>query len=183
MDEEWLERIRGWMPILYQESSYDKYQAKIAKHQRVNRVLVYVVGGLAAFLLIYGIGLAIRYGRFDLNRFEPATSTRSVGPIRGESTPRAIDMAVFNRRDIFQPAGTAGTTSRSELKKLAQFKQAIRVVGITFDREYQAIVENIFTKETIFVQTGDEVMGARVSEIMDDRVIFEMDQEKIEIQP
>lgn len=171
------------MPILYQESSYDKFQAKIEKHRHINKMLVYLVVALTVFVLIYTVALLVRYGRFDIRKFQASVPAEKGQLSEPRQDDRPFDVEVFSQRDIFKPSDMAGGTSRSELKKLAQFKQAIRVVGITFDQEYQAIVENIFTKEIMFVQKDDEVMGATVREIMDDRVIFQLDQEKIEIQP
>lgn len=59
-----------------------------------------------------------------------------------------------------------------------------RLAGIVMDQnESQVIVEDLQQGETIFVSRGQDVLGARLVEIFEDRAVFIYQNERVELTP
>lgn len=60
------------------------------------------------------------------------------------------------------------------------FAQGLKVVGIMWSDTPQVIIEDTVERRTFLLSAGDEIKGARVKEILKDRVILSYDsQEKV----
>lgn len=77
--------------------------------------------------------------------------------------------AQFKRRDIF---GLASSETADDTAKIAGFNQLLKVVGTVLANPAEAIIEDIQTKETFFLNPGDMLREARVQTISEGEVIF-----------
>ena len=92
-------------------------------------------------------------------------------------------------RLLFQPAGMALTSAQpGESTAAAPSTQAkalaarLTVIGVVAGNPAQAIIEDAQTKKTYFVSVGQPVVeGLIVQEIRDERVVLDLQGEKIEL--
>jgi len=76
---------------------------------------------------------------------------------------------LMERRSIFEPFASAA--QKNVLQE--QILQQIRIVGVMLDgANPQAIIEVISSGSTVFVSKGDEVAGAVVQEIFENKVVL-----------
>ena len=57
----------------------------------------------------------------------------------------------------------------------------LKLVGVVLDKNSEAIVENPAKKETLFFHEGDEFEGAVVEQILEGKIIFLYEGQKIEL--
>ncbi|MFH1479032.1 MAG: hypothetical protein ABIG92_04575 [Candidatus Omnitrophota bacterium] len=74
---------------------------------------------------------------------------------------------------------------KTNVKNISDIKNniqsSIKLVGIITGEESQAIVEDLQTKETLFLGVGDSIKDCKVSNIFKDSVVLDYNGEKITI--
>lgn len=158
-----------------------------------NRLFIVAVVWLAAYL-------AFRYMQQPpLPRIDVADA-----PFQAQG-PGAVNRTVFddqagffdfyNRiagRDIFESPWEKPQPIQPDVEPapappkiaLPPLESLIRIAGIVVDQENsQAIVEDLRGGEVKFMREGQEVHGARLAEIREDRVVFIYDEERVELKP
>lgn len=97
--------------------------------------------------------------------------------------PKTPDIAILDRRNIFKPFRNAdGGEPRVSTKDAHKFKSSIRVVGITFDQDYEVLIEDLEKKETVLLTKGKTIAGATLVEISEKKLVFELDHNRIELE-
>ncbi|MCA9392990.1 MAG: hypothetical protein KC900_02200 [Candidatus Omnitrophica bacterium] len=120
----------------------------------------------------------------------PARSGKPVNPTLKSAQPLAAYLTDLTKRDLFE----APWEKQSEVpeqppddfegaKSVMEFTQSVRLVGIIRDENPKAVVEDLINRETLFVSLGDEIKGAILSDIFEDKVIFRIGDEVIEMYP
>ncbi len=88
----------------------------------------------------------------------------------------------FKDRDLFlMPWEHLQGTQNSSNTALPQLCQLIKVAGIMLDHDSKAIVEDAKTKEIYFLSEGEDILGAIVKQIREDKVVFMYNGEIIEM--
>ena len=99
--------------------------------------------------------------------------TRSFSDYEGRIKQR--DFFEFPWEKTNTMAANAPANPVSDLSK--QFK----LVGIVLDRDPKAIIEDLRTKETLFMSKGERIGDAVLQDIQEDKAIFLYNNEKIEL--
>jgi hypothetical protein len=95
--------------------------------------------------------------------------------------PGIID--IVKKRNIFTPVRDTGVdVGRPSTKDAHKFKSSIRVVGITFDQDYEVLIEDLDKKETVLLTKGKSIAGATLVEISEKKLVFELDHNRIELE-
>ncbi len=151
-----------------------------------NRVLGVLTAVTAAFFLItLAIGGVKLIGVGQHIRGLEAKGAKAAKPAEEREAVKAavIDPQLSNR-NIFQPAGTAASTSdagSSAMNPLAGYK----LVGISQSKdpsETYVMIENSQTKLTYFLQYGQPVEGLELERILEDKVIVKIGGKSVELE-
>ncbi len=150
-----------------------------------------VMGGIALVIVVEAICLAVQ-----LMRPLPTVRTQDSGSlptVEPRIAPQPLDdlpsLASSTSRPLFAiPVETAATpttqpatrTTPSTAAKLLASR--LSLMGIVAGEPAQAVIEDAQTKKTYFVTTGQAVVeGAVLEQVLDNRVILNLDGEKIEL--
>ena len=98
-----------------------------------------------------------------------------------EAPPKTYDAnSAISRRNIFKPYdGKNGMNLRSADNIANEFQRNIKILGISFDEDFEVILENQVTRETYFVRKGDKILGAEIIGIQDNYVVFNLKDNEI----
>lgn len=97
--------------------------------------------------------------------------------------PRPFDIKFVDDRNIFKPVRNVDIgEARASTKDAHKFKSSIRVVGITFDQDYEVLIEDLDKKETVLLTKGKSIAGATLVEISEKKLVFELDHNRIELE-
>lgn len=91
---------------------------------------------------------------------------------------------IFEERDVFQapwenPEGEVVASAVASIQ--SDLIKQLTLVGIVLDKNPQAIIEDKKTRQTFFVRVGESVNGAVVTAIEEGKVIFKINEEKVEL--
>lgn len=93
----------------------------------------------------------------------------------------------IEQRDLFEiPWKKMKTTvNRPKLKPAptVDLSKQIKVVGIVLDADPTVIVEDLKTKQTFFLSQGESIKNALIEKIQEDKVIFKLGDDRIEMAP
>ena len=148
-------------------------------------------GGFGAILLIEAVYLAVQLAR-------PLPTVLAVVPARGLDTePGAGQAAALEVPSLAQSAAPTlfvspvpdplttlapATQRRGPSDAVKLLSARLTLMGIMAGASPQAIIEDSQTKKTYFVTAGQAVVeGAVVDQVLDSRVILDVDGEKIEL--
>ncbi|HAJ56326.1 MAG TPA: hypothetical protein DCL35_00990 [Candidatus Omnitrophica bacterium] len=152
----------------------------------VNALLVFL-GTLATLFLVIDFWLGIPRAS-SVERIEALAKAQAVWDLTIERLdPLAVYMQEITQRNIFslapeptseQPAPVRPAVSQERALKITE---NLKVVGIIWSEVPQVIIENISEQRTHLLSRGGLIMGARVKEILKDRVILSYDSQEIEL--
>ena len=100
-----------------------------------------------------------------------------------ETKPFSFYQSVMEQRDIFQSPWDKATAVATAAAPAADLAKQLKLVGIVLDKNPQAVIENVKTKETLFLSVGDSVENAVLQEIHEDKVLFLYNEESVELTP
>ena len=91
--------------------------------------------------------------------------------------------SVFEQRDLFvSPAGYFGSAAKNiESPASNNLRTQLRLVGILIDENPQAMIEDSGSNQTHIVGVKQNVAGAILTEIHENRVVLEYNGERIEL--
>lgn len=119
-----------------------------------------------------------------------AIDLRVGGDASGESRERTVLKKLehylerVNQRDIFRMGATDRPENAIEAgpsSKAVEATQNLRLVGISWSADPDAMVEDIKSLKTFFVKKGQVIGDVKVEAITKDRVILRYGQEQIEL--
>jgi len=95
---------------------------------------------------------------------------------------------VFIERDIFETTssflgmpGADGMKTAEGLQPFVDLAEKYQVVGILVDQHPQAVLQDKKTKETLFLDAGDQLDGAVIDQIVDGKIILLLNDQKMEL--
>lgn len=165
-----------------------QYTEQTKAFRKINRVLwaVIILGGLG--VLGYARHLYQDDYRSNMEKLDSFNSAR-VHPSLPETEKTAavrqpFDLNFLNQRNIFTRYQVQDKKeTRVSAKDAHKFKNSIRVVGITFDQDYEVLIEDLEKKETVLLTKGHSIAGATLVDISEKKLVFELDNNQIEIEP
>ena len=148
---------------------------------------VTIVSVLLGLILIVEVATLI----FQFTRPVPSVEIRPVNPVAvdapaAEPTPvePIPSLAAAAQRPVFV-SPVASTGGSAEIKPPStdakQFAAKLTLTGIITGDPPQAILEDTETKKTYFVSPGQVVDGAVVESVLENRVILNLQGEKVEL--
>jgi len=148
-----------------------------------------VNGLLAALLAALVIFLAADFiaSRPDLKKIYPKVSDLAASiPLNKGSIsllePVSNYITASKKRDIFNPLPV---TLPEKLKEnpslLIDLIKDLRLVGIYWSEDPEAMIENAKEKKTYFLKIGQIIKGVKIKAILKDRVILEYNNEETEL--
>jgi len=92
-------------------------------------------------------------------------------------------LEVVRRRNIFSPI-VLKQAEKPEVKKkrLQEMVKDLSLVGISWDKEPVAMIEDKKEKTTYFLKKGQTINKLKIEDILKDRVILSFEEEKIEFE-
>ena len=151
------------------------------------RWVTLVIGGLSAVLAIELVVFAIQLMRPVSTMRLPDAATSSTTPTEALTLSDMPSLAESASHPLFTPPVTSaipggqgpGTVPSPTAKLLAA---RLTLTGIMAGNPGQAIIEDSQTRKTYFVTTGQAVVdGAVLEQVLDNRVILDIQGEKIEL--
>ncbi len=149
-----------------------------------------VMIGFGVVVAVEAIGLAVQLMRPPPEVRIPAMG--SLPPVEPSSLKRPLDalpsLASSASRPLFAvpvevstaPSASHPRTSPSSAAKMLASR--LSLMGIVAGEPAQAIIEDAQTRKSYFVATGQAVVeGAILEQVLDNRVILDLDGEKIEL--
>jgi len=91
----------------------------------------------------------------------------------------------IEERDIFELPWEKIKSSKIERfdSKIPELGRHIKVIGIVLDQDPKVIIENLKTRETLFLSKGERYGDMILQEIYEDKAVFLYNNEQIELAP
>jgi len=166
-----------------------KFRKPVLNLKTVNAVLQILIM-LAVIALIVCAKIDFDFVNRD-NMFSSGTANESIElelvAVASLLKPEEIYLEKAKRRDIFQFADEKRKKlvdfkeDKQKETKLTTLMQDLKLVGISWSDEPDAIVENSKIKKTYFVKKGYRIDELFVKEIFKDRVILRYKGEEVEL--
>lgn len=99
-----------------------------------------------------------------------------------EEKPFSVYQEKFQQRDIFQaPWDKPKENSSQEASSSTDLSKQLKLIGVLLDKDSRAIIENVQTKETVFLSIGQDIEGATLEEIKEGKAIFRINDQRVEL--
>ena len=145
-----------------------------------------VLAVLAAILFVY-LSADFTLRRLDIKQF-----TKKVSAVKGrnfqenvatEVRPFLYYLEMVQRRDIFSPVKLISAENPQEEAKKALFTliKELKLVGISWGKDPEVIIEDTKDGRTYFLKTGDTISKFKIEVILKDKVILEAEGQKMEL--
>ena len=147
-----------------------------------NRVLA-----VAAIILFVYLTADFTLRRLDIKQFTKRVSAaggRSFqGNVLADLRPFLYYLEMVQRRDIFSPVKLISAEDpEDEAKKLLSVLiKDLRLVGISWGKDPQVIIEDAKDNKTYFLKTGDTINKFKINAILKDKVILESEGQKMDL--
>ena len=166
-------------------------QNKLPGLKTVNVVLQAAIAVIAVSM---GIGFKLDLDAINKGNFFSAENTQAeaqAGAIEVVSLLQPVD-AYLNKaqaRDLFQMAGEKKPESgpafkepdKEVISKLEETAKTLKLVGISWSNDPDAIVEDTKIQKTYFVKKGSMIDSITVKEILRDRIILRCQGEEVDL--
>lgn len=153
--------------------------------RKINFVLKLLVIATAPAVVYYGYYLYQHEYRTQMEGLDKLGRDR-IGAKESAAAPvpaQPFDNNIINKRNIFTRYQVKNEVDgRVPTKDAHKFKSSIRVVGITFDQDYEVLIEDLDKKETVLLTKGKTINGATLVEISEKKLVFELDHNRIELE-
>jgi len=142
---------------------------------------------LAAVILFLYLSADFMLRRLDLKQFTKkaaAQKTRNFEQkVTAEVRPFLYYLEMVQRRDIFAPIKlrSADNPEDETKKALATMIKDLKLVGISWGKAPEVIIEDIKANKTYFLKAGDSISSFKINAILKDKVILESEGQKMEL--
>jgi len=161
--------------------------------QKLGLRTVNQIARLILVLFILGAGLNAAYEHYAAirNPLEgldaPLHSAQMIELKDREQASKAIDLTEtrnvfvpFEKRENVRPIEVKSSTGR-----LLEMTKSLRLTGISYNPDDEkanyCMIEDLAKNITVFLRVGDRISGMRVSQIRDESIELEYDNEKLDI--
>ena len=150
----------------------------------INAVIVFLAALATVFLgLDFGLGLP---RLASIRRIERVAKKWDIGDITIEHLePVTVYLQEITQRNIFAlppPVDQQPVVKKAEPSPvLTNLKSNLKIVGIMWSEAPQVMIEDSKDNRTYLLNRGSTIQGARVKEILKDRVILSYDDQDVEL--
>lgn len=151
-----------------------------------NKLLVIVILGLVGYVVVNHLLFKKENEPVLFAPVEPKGNQK-----QKQTTPKVKSTKSFSsyeqvigQRDIFQSPWEKPKVQNAFISStLSELKKKIKLVGIVVDEESIAIIEDVKSRETSFLTVGESISGAQIEEITEEKVVFILNDERVEFKP
>ncbi|MDD5282345.1 MAG: hypothetical protein PHC37_06995 [Candidatus Omnitrophica bacterium] len=142
---------------------------------------------VAALILFVYLTADFTLRRLDIKQFTKkvsATKGRSFHEdVKAEIRPFLYYLEMVQRRDIFSPVKLISTENPQEetRKALSTLIKDLKLVGISWGKDPEVIIEDTKENKTYFLKAGDTISKFKIDVILKDKVILESEGQKMEL--
>jgi hypothetical protein len=142
---------------------------------------------VAASLLFVYLTADFALRRLDIKQFtkkvSAAKSKSFQGDVSAEVRPFLYYLEMVQRRDIFSPVKliSAENPQVEAQKVLSALLKELKLVGISWGKDPEVIIEDTKDNKTYFLKTGDTISKFKISVILKDKVILESEGQKMDL--
>jgi len=150
-----------------------------------NRLLLIVSVGLAGYLITnYSFKQESILPMLSINRVEFVQNVELTEILFPEPKPFIDYEQQLAQRNMFQAPWEKPKEKKKEVKSnISELSKLYKIVGIVLDDNPMVIIEELRTKQTLFLSKGEIINDAEVIDIFEDRVIFSYLGKEIELTP
>jgi len=145
-----------------------------------------VLAVLAIVLFFYLTGDFV-LKRLDIKQFNKKVSMLKSRSFKETSLvevkPFVYYLEMVQRRDIFAPVRmvSAENPDLEAKKMLATLLKDLKLVGISFGKDPEVIIEDTKDNKTYFLKTGEMINKFKIDAILKDKVILDAEGQKMEL--
>ena len=142
---------------------------------------------VSAIILFVYLTADFTLRRLDIKQFTKKAAAQKVRSFQDDAKlevrPFLYYLEMVQRRDIFSPVKLISAENPQEETKKALFAllQELKLVGISWGKEPEVIIEDKKDNKTYFLKTGDTISKFKISVILKDKVILESEGQKMEL--
>jgi len=142
---------------------------------------------LAAVILFLYLSADFMLRRLDLKQFTKKAAAQKARSFEQNVTPEVRPFLYYlemvQRRDIFAPIKLKSAENpEDETKKaLATMIKDLKLVGISWGKDPEVIIEDTKANKTYFLRAGDSISSFKINVILKDKVILESEGQKMEL--
>lgn len=142
---------------------------------------------VAAVILFVYLTADFTLRRLDLKQFTKKVSTgkgRSFQQdVAAEVRPFLYYLEMVQRRDIFSPVKlmSAEDPQKEAMKILSAMIKDLKLVGISWGKDPEVIIEDTKANKTYFLKAGDTINKFKIDVILKDKVILEYEGQKMDL--
>lgn len=158
---------------------------KIINSQRlkpINRLLIISLVLISAYLVYYVLNPQSQLSSSTGTNFDKDADNLDFRP-PSQTGPFEATQVILAERDLFESPWEKPTDIESAGQMGGELSDQLQLIGILLDQDPKAVVFQLSTKETSFLSKGDKISDAVLDEILEDRVIFIYNEEKVEMKP
>jgi len=151
----------------------------------INHLLLVACAGLVVYFLVYSYVAYSNFKRIQAVGLFPsvsAASARGGSEMPSLQKPSSYYQEKVTQRDIFKMGSKKPEIEIKEpTSKTLELAQNLKLVGISWSDDPDAMVEDKKLSRTFFIKKGHMVGEAKVKAIFKDKVVLELDGEEFEL--
>lgn len=161
-----------------------KRSGKLQFFDYINRGLVIFIVGLLGNMVLRYYPSPKYLGSLPDDKKAKAIKAFSVRSITNEVKPFSVYGEGIRKRNFFHSATKIISTDSKTLKRpLPSLHKRIRLLGILYDKDSRAIIEDLKERQVHFLSEGESLASALLEDIKEDKVVFLYNNERVEMAP
>lgn len=167
------------------KTSPDLQVVDVGSLKLLNRALLIFAVGILVYMGVHFLGAAPEKTAGLTLSAEPSQKEQSTIPAQTtEVQPFAYYQEKISQRDIFLAPWEKPKAAGDGALQETDFTKQISIVGLVMDENNpQVIVEDLQTHQTQFMSKGDRIAGAVLEDIKEGKVIFNYNNQPVEMSP
>ena len=149
--------------------------------RNVNRLLILVALCISGYCLAQLFILFNRDKPAPIALGLPKKNVETHKTLAVKEKPLNVYLQEIERHDIFQTPWAVEPQGINQVVNSSNLDKELKLVGIVLDDDSKAVVEDLKTKQTLFLSEGEQINGIFVEKISEDKVIFLHNGERIEL--
>jgi hypothetical protein len=149
----------------------------------INRILIVCIVLLSVFFVFNFYTSWMGLKRAEKADLTVPIENKQTGLIREISALKGLSYYIdgISKRNIFRMGGKLEEVQAVETSKLVELTQALKLVGISWSDQPDAMIEDSKAAQTFFVKKGQMIGEVQVENILKDKVVLRYGKDLIEL--
>ncbi len=172
------------MSIYYQEAGWEENRNLEKNVLKALRLSFILLSSIAAVYMLYQI--------FFIKNVDPVYEAPLKKSLKADDPvliPQLKPVRSFEEyasqiqgRKVFQsPLEREKTQMLSAAVNVSEVTKNLKLTGIVLDKDPQAIIKDVQVNQNVFVHRGDQINGAVVEDILEGKVILNVQNQRVEL--